>query len=175
MMSKTHPELRRHKTPERRGIGTTGILLLLVTLLIAVVVGLGLAAWLTGGELPLVARSEGQSQNQTQEPQFAYVTFGPTLVNLAEGRLTRYLKVGIALQVKKESAETVKKVVNGERQALFRNWLIIHLSDLTLEDVKGSSSVNRLRSEILEGFNRLLSKYCEARVEDVLFEEFSIQ
>ena len=175
MKSKTDPEARNYLMRDRQGIGTAGVLVLVISLVVAVVIGLGLAVWLTGGELPLAGSSGGQQENQMKEPRYAYVTFGPTLVNLAEGRLTRYLKVSIALQVRQKSARTVKDIVSGSRKAVFRNWLIIQLSDLKLEDVKGSSSVDRLRNEILTGFNRLLSRYCEARVEDVLFEEFNVQ
>lgn len=175
MIPETSVKARSTRPTHRRGIGTAGVLILLVTLVVAAVVGLGLAVWLSGAELPGLADSGNHAQDQVKEPKYAYVTFGPILVNLAEGRLTRYLKVSLALQVDKQSADTVKETVGASRKAVFRNWLIIRLSDLKLEDVKGTSAVNRLRSEIKTGFNKLLSQYCEARVKDVLFEEFSIQ
>jgi len=175
MRARIISEMKNARTHSSRGIGTVGILALVATLAVAAVVGLGLAVWLTGGKIPLVTRPEGQERIRDKESLYGYVAFGPVLVNLAEGRLTRYLKISISLQVKKKSTETVKQIVTDSRKAVFRNWLIIYLSDLALEDVKGSSAVNRLRSDIVKGFNALLSKYCEARVEDVLFEEFSIQ
>lgn len=157
------------------GLSAVGVLLVLAILVAAAAAGLATAAWLTGKGLPVLAQGRQQEEDDEESRQYSYITFGPTVVNLAEGRLTRYLKVSIALQVPEESAKKVRTILTEERQAVFSNWLITHLSDLELDQVKGSAAVNRLREEIRTGFNRLLSRYSEASIENVLFKEFSIQ
>jgi len=104
-----------------------------------------------------------------------YVSFGTAVVNLAEGRLTRYLKVSIVLEVGKKDAKKVKEIVKGNTKAVLKHWLISYLSDLKLDDVKGSQSLSRIRTRVKEGFNRLLREHRSVSVEKVLFKEFSVQ
>jgi flagellar basal body-associated protein FliL len=104
-----------------------------------------------------------------------FVKFGTAVVNLAEGKLTRYLKVTLVLEVEKKHAGKVKKVMEGNTRSVFQHWLISYLSDLKLEDVKGAQSISRIRSRICEGFNKLLQKNHATTIENVLFREFSVQ
>ncbi|MEF8787725.1 MAG: flagellar basal body-associated FliL family protein, partial [Planctomycetota bacterium] len=104
-----------------------------------------------------------------------FVKFGTAVVNLAEGKLTRYLKVTVVLEVQKKHAEEVRTVMEGNTRAVFQHWLISYLSDLKLEDVKGAQSLAKIRSRICDGFNKLLQENHSATVENVLFREFSVQ
>jgi len=117
--------------------------------------------------------SEGEGHRASQEKP-AFVPFGDVVVNLAEERLTRYLRVKLVLVVdhaeEKEMTEEVAK-----NKAILKNWLIGYLSDKALKDVNGATSVNRLRREIHEQFNSLMGAGKVDKVQDVLFEEFVVQ
>lgn len=103
-----------------------------------------------------------------------FLPFGDVNVNLAEGRLNRYLRVKIVLVTTTKHEKHVTERVEA-RKAAMRNWLIAHLSDKTLQDVTGRASITRIRREILD--------YCASTVfpeganplHDVLFEEFVVQ
>jgi flagellar FliL protein len=117
--------------------------------------------------------SEGEGHRSGQEKP-AFIPFGDVVVNLAEDRLTRYLRVKLVLVVdhseEKEMTEEVTK-----NKAILKNWLIGYLSDKSLKDVNGAAGVNRLRREIQEQFNSLLGAGKVDKVSDVLFEEFVVQ
>jgi flagellar basal body-associated protein FliL len=104
-----------------------------------------------------------------------FLEFGPVVANLAEGKLTRYLKVDVTLQVKAADAVGVTSLFEDGQKAVFKNWLIGYLSDKTREEVKGTANMNKLRREIQDGFNAILTDCSEYRIESVLFTEFNVQ
>lgn len=156
-----------------RGVGTAAMIIIaLVCALLASVAGLVLSGLLLGD---LSIGGGGEHQRDGDNAEHAFISFDPVVVNLAEGRLTRYLKVALSLKVERRHAERIDALVNEQRSAVFKNWLITYLSDLQLEDVKGAVSINRARREILAGFNAILDDLEDLYIEDVLFEEFNIQ
>jgi len=134
-----------------------------------------LAARSAGGLSAVSGDGDGTLGAKGRFDKHEFVKFGTAVVNLAEGKLTRYVKLTIVLEVEKEDAEKVKKIMEGNTRSVFQHWLISYLSDLKLEDVKGAQSISRIRSNICEGFNKLLQKNHSATVENVLFREFSVQ
>lgn len=102
------------------------------------------------------------------------ISFGEVVANLSEGKMNRYLRLRISLLVGKEDQLELEKqlVVDGP---LIKNWMLSHLSDKSLEDIRGKSGQNMLRREILDQFNRTVARSGKDRVFDVLFEEFNVQ
>jgi len=150
------------------------MVVIVLTLAVAVICALVLASSVTGsGEKP--DNGPGTSNIDDTPPEYVFVPFGSIVVNLAEGRLTRYLKVTITMQVEEDAASEISTIIRDEKFAMFQNWLLTFLSDLQLEDVRGSGAINRIRREVLDGFNALLAQYSEHRIEAVLFEEFNVQ
>ena len=96
------------------------------------------------------------------------------VVNLDEGRMSRYLRIAISLQIAKSQEETFKKLID-EKKILLRNWLLSKISDLNLDDIRGAAGQNRLRREIREQFNAVLCPDGYDQIYDVLFEEFNVQ
>ena len=117
--------------------------------------------------------SEGEGHRSGQEKP-AFIPFGDVVVNLAEERLTRYLRVKLVLVVDHSEEKEMTEEV-GKNKAIMKNWLIGYLSDKSLKDVNGAAGVNRLRREIQEQFNSLLGAGRVDKVRDVLFEEFVVQ
>lgn len=96
------------------------------------------------------------------------------VVNLDEGRMSRYLRVAITMQIPKAVEEDFKKRVEA-KSILLRNWLLSKISDLDLEDIRGAAGQNRLRREIRDHFNSVLCPDGYDQIYDVLFEEFNVQ
>jgi len=96
------------------------------------------------------------------------------VVNLDEGRMSRYLRIAISLQIPKSQEEKFKKQIETKKIVL-RNWLLSKISDLDLDDIRGAAGQNRLRREIREQFNAVLCPDGYDQIYDVLFEEFNVQ
>ena len=116
----------------------------------------------------------------TKEEDTIFLPFGEpgkdqsVVVNLDEGRMSRYLRVAITLQIPKAQEETFKKQIEAKKIVL-RNWLLSKISDLDLDDIRGAAGQNRLRREIREQFNAVLCPDGYDQIYDVLFEEFNVQ
>jgi len=95
-----------------------------------------------GGHTAQAAKKTGQD---------AFLPFGEVVVNLAEPRLGRYLRVKVVLVADPKASKELEEQME-LRKATLKNWLIAHLSDKTLRDVTGRASINRARREILDRF-----------------------
>ena len=104
----------------------------------------------------------------------AFVEFGEVIVNLEDARMSRYLSIGLTLQVYADDEEQVTADVELQN-AVMRNWLIGYLSDLQLEDIRGGGSQNRIRRDILNSFNDILAPDGTDVVQEVLFDKFTVQ
>jgi flagellar protein FliL len=103
-----------------------------------------------------------------------YLSFGEVIVNLDEGRLNRYLRMKLTLQVERRHEESIRTLLE-THSAILKNWLIGHLSDKDTAEIRGAAGLNMLRREIQDQFNVVLCPDGHDRVRDVLFEEFNIQ
>jgi beta-lactamase regulating signal transducer with metallopeptidase domain/flagellar basal body-associated protein FliL len=103
-----------------------------------------------------------------------FIRFGPMVVNLNEPRMTRYLKINLALKASAEDGDVLARILAGERKAVFEDWIVTHLSELKLDDLRGPAAMIRLRRDILAGFNELLADD-GVKLEGVLFTEFNVQ
>lgn len=104
----------------------------------------------------------------------AFIPFGEVVANLQDGRMTRYLRLSITLQVDGEKEIDATAAVE-EKKAILRNWILGYMSDLTLTDINGRTGQNRIRRDTQNQFNDILSPDGTDVVRDILFEEFTIQ
>ena len=104
----------------------------------------------------------------------AYVDFESVVVNLNEGQLTRYLRVGVTLQVPKEEKEDIVLKLE-EKKAVLKNWLLNLISDKNLDEIRGGAGQNRLRREVRDQFNSVLFPDGYDRIFSVLFNEYNVQ
>ncbi len=150
---------------------------LLGKLMVPVIVGLVSAG--LGFSVPLVMPGVLGDDSDAGEQVAAdpiFVPFGQVVVNLNEGRMNRYLQLGITIQttgdamVQQELTEAVEK-----KKAILQNWLLAYLADMSMDDIRGAAGQNRLRREIHDQFSRVLYPNGEGEIEDILFEEFNIQ
>jgi flagellar basal body-associated protein FliL len=106
--------------------------------------------------------------------QPAYIDFGDAVVNLDEGRLNRYLRITLTLQVDELHKDEIEEKVESNR-AVLKSWLLSYLSDKDMESIRGAAGQNRLRREIQDHFNSVLFPDGYDRIHEVLFQEFNIQ
>jgi flagellar basal body-associated protein FliL len=102
------------------------------------------------------------------------VPFGDIVVNLSEDRMSRYLRVKIALKVDGHDEKAMTALV-AKHKAAMKSRLIGHLAGKGLKDVGGSVGVARLQREILEKFDDILYPDGDSKLREVLFEEFVVQ
>ena len=163
---------------DRAGFSAVLVVVFFAALLMAAGAAFLVASRLAGADAP----AEAQPAEEGALADYVFVSFGAAgdkesssiVVNLAEARLTRYLCVTITLQVHRDKADGIRKLVQNGKSSIFKDWLIAHLSDKTLEEVKGAQSIARLRREILDGFNGILAELGGPEVESVLFEDFYV-
>ena len=143
---------------------------------VAAAAGFAVPQLLGGGAATSHKTEEHKSETmpESASPQPVFLPFGELVVNLAEERLTRYLRVSITLQVERANEETAKQGIE-KKKTILKNWLISYLSDKSLEEVRGAAGVNRARREIQDQFNNILFPDGSEIIREVLFEEFSVQ
>ena len=115
-----------------------------------------------------------QAAHQALDEDPAFIPFGEVVVNIDDGRLNRYLRLNLTLQVHVDHVEEVTTRMES-RRILLKNWLLSHLSDKDMEEIRGAVGQNRLRREIRDEFNTVLFPDGFDRIHDVLFEEFNVQ
>lgn len=132
--------------------------------------GLGFAAFTF---MPGLRGAEAEDAAVEDAPA-AFIPFGEVVVNLGDSRMSRYLRINLTLQVQGGDDEAANANVESNR-AILRNWLIGYLSDLQLEDIRGGAGQNRIRREIQNYFNDVLAPDGTDFVNEILFEEFTVQ
>ena len=146
----------------------------------------GLACGFAGFAVPLILppgvmsgtpeKEEVENKLEIPDPEGTpeFIAFGEAVVNLDEGRLNRYLRVNIALQVDKAQKAKIEEILTAKK-AILRSWLLSYVSDQTMDEIRGAAGQNRLRRAIRDQFNNTLFSDGFDRIEDVLFEDFNIQ
>jgi flagellar basal body-associated protein FliL len=156
-----------------------GKLVLIVVCLVSVTAG---AATPMAVDVPALIgtkpKEEGKEIKKKKKPgheeHLATVPVGDVAVNLSEERMTRYLRVKVAVQVEAAMEKKVLEHVEKNKAAL-KSWMISHIAGKTLKDVSGTVGVNRLQREMLERFEDILYPHGESPLRNVLFEEYIVQ
>ncbi len=108
------------------------------------------------------------------DDKVGFVEFDEVVVNLNDSRYSRYLTCTFSFQVASSQQQAIEKLVE-DQSVVLKNWLIAHLRDKKLEDVRGKLGQNLLRREIHDEFNEMLFTDGIERIQDVLFHDFKIQ
>jgi flagellar protein FliL len=102
------------------------------------------------------------------------VPFGEVVANLDDNRMMRYVRAKFALAVEEKECEAVNHLVE-EHKTVLKNWLIGYLQNKQVDEVRGTEGFNRIRREIQERFNEILFPEGEAKIKEILFDEFNVQ
>ena len=141
----------------------------------------------TGVSVPLfVLPSQGNAANGSGVPSAAtmdipepdekpaFIDFDEVVVNLNDTRYSRYVTCTFSLQVASSQLEAIQLLID-EQNVVLKNWLIAHLREKKLEDVRGKLGHNTLRREIHDKFNEMLFTDGIERIQDILFQDFKVQ
>ncbi len=147
--------------------------------IVAVIVGLVAVAG--GAVTPMFAHfgahaapAEQETPNGKHDPKTALIPFDSVVVNVADGRYTRYLRVKICLVVDARDEDAVKAAVDKEKPFL-QTWILGYLQDRTMEQLHGSAGMNRVRREIRAEFNQRLYPDSAEKIKDILLPEYNFQ
>jgi len=120
------------------------------------------------------AKSDTSYETTPRTSSMKFLPYREVTVNLDEARMNRYLRLKIVLYVR-ESDEHVISSAIAKKDLILRNWMVSHLSDKELDDIRGKAGQNMLRREIRDYFNATLFDDNYDRIYDVLFDEFNVQ
>jgi flagellar FliL protein len=123
-----------------------------------------------GGE-----KSEGGSKTPEPGQSWMYDKLDAVVANLNEPGVTRYVRVTVILEISGEVDYAETLVFLDEKKIVLQDWLTTYLAGLSLEDVRGSRSLNRIKQDVLDQFNQLLFGPDKASIEKILFKEFAVQ
>lgn len=122
-----------------------------------------------------LAQSEADTNVGVEDPNGpAFIEFGEFVTNLSSGRVTRYVKADICLQVPAAKRAQINKAVSANK-IILRNWLLSQLSGKTVEALQGAMGQDAIRLEIKNRFNDVLFPNARGEIDEVLFKEFVIQ
>ncbi len=115
------------------------------------------------------------NQSAVGATPWIYDGMEPVLANLDEPGVTRYVRVSISLEISPEMDPIKGKEYLDQRVMLLRDWLTTYFAGLSLEDVRGSRNLNRIKREVNDQFNMLLFPNSKPFVRQILFREFAVQ
>ncbi len=119
---------------------------------------------------PKPAVEEGMDAENNEPPAIIGEVYAlePFVVNLADPKGKRYLKVKIEIEL--ESPEAVEKA--GKVAPKLRDMVIMMLTSLGFEEVMTPEGKIRIRDELLERFNQIMRP---DRIKNIYFTEFVVQ
>lgn len=115
------------------------------------------------------------SQQKAGAAPWTYDAMEPVLANLDEPGVTRYVRVTISLEVSPEMDQEKGEAFLNQRSMVLRDWLTTYFAGLSLEDVRGSRNLNRIKRDVQDQFNELLFPGTKPFIRQVLFREFAVQ
>ncbi len=115
------------------------------------------------------------SKSGKNQPAWIYDGLEPVVCNLDEPGVTRYVRVTISLEMRPEMDRTKGEPYLDERKLILRDWLTTYFAGLSLEDVRGSRNLEKIKRQIQEQFNEMLFPNSRPYIQRVLFREFAVQ
>jgi flagellar basal body-associated protein FliL len=149
----------------------------------------GKKSWIVGGVVGLLAVAGGAvvpmfaqfgahaapaEQETTHDAKTVLIPFDSVVVNIADGRYTRYLRARIVLVVDAKDEKVVKDALEKEKAAL-QTWVLGYLQDKTMEQLHGSAGMNKIRREVRDEFNHRLFGDGPEKIRDILLPEYNFQ
>jgi len=138
----------------------------------------GLLAIAGGAAVPMFAHfgahASAVEPETSHDAKTVIIPFDSVVVNVADGRYQRYLRVRICLVVEAREESAVKELLEKEKPFL-QTWALGYLQDKTMEQLHGSAGMNKVRREIRDEFNRRLFGDGPEKIKDVLLPEYNFQ
>jgi flagellar basal body-associated protein FliL len=94
--------------------------------------------------------------------------------NLNEPGVVRYVRLGLTLEIGGMSEKEGAPFFD-QKKPLLKNWLMLYLNNLSLDDVRGEKNLRLMQTQIADAFNQNLFPSAKPRIKRILFKELSIQ
>jgi len=124
---------------------------------------------------PASQTPQGGSEPAETEGSWYYNDLKPVVVNPDEPGATRFVRVGLILEVSNELSEDKAKDLIQAKSPLLINWLNLYFKGLTLDQMQTDKDMKRILSQICDGFNDVLFPNAKPQIKKVLIGEFNIQ
>lgn len=119
------------------------------------------------------ASSETPKINPTET--WYYNELESVVVNPDEPGATRFVRVGLILEMSPELTSESAQDIIALKKPLLINWLNLYFKSLTLAEMKDDKDINRILSQVCDSFNEILFADDAPRIKKVLIREFNIQ
>lgn len=88
---------------------------------------------------------------------------------------TRYVRIGLILEISSELSEDEVATLMVAKKPLLTNWLNLYFKSLTLEEMRTDTDLRRILSQICDAFNEMLFGDAKPQIQKILIREFNIQ
>jgi flagellar basal body-associated protein FliL len=135
----------------------------------------------TRGQTGTAAGAEAAAPAESAPPLKAgagenwYYELDPAVVNLNDPGVTRYVRIGLTLEVSSTMDEKEGRPFLDQKKPLMKHWLTLFLSNQTIEDTRGEKNLTRMETQICDTLNSNLFPASKPRIKGILFREFAIQ
>jgi flagellar basal body-associated protein FliL len=153
--------------------------------------GFALSQLLAGERQPELSETQTAQDNQQQDPEVKsfddmisdefkdgkawYYELEPVVANLDEPGITRYLRATITLELNSEMNQEKGTVFFNEKTLIMRDWLTTYIAGLSLERIRGTRNLSRIKKEIRDHFNELLFPETKPFIHGIFLKEFAVQ
>ena len=97
------------------------------------------------------------------------------VVNPDEPGATRFVRVGLILEIRSVLSENkAKQLIEAKKPPLI-NWLNLYFKSLTLDEMENERDIKRILSQICDSFNEILFPDAKPQIKRILIREFNIQ
>jgi len=104
-----------------------------------------------------------------------YKDLESVVVNPDEPGATRFVRVGLILEISsKLSTDKAKELIEATKPLLI-DWLNLYFKSLTLDQMKNDRDIKRILSQTCDAFNEILFPDAKPQIKRILIREFNIQ
>ena len=97
------------------------------------------------------------------------------VVNPDEPGATRFVRVGLILEISSGLSEAkAKELIEAQKPPLI-NWLNLYFKSLTLKEMGNDRDMRRILSQVCDAFNEILFPDAKPQIKRILIREFNIQ
>ncbi|MGB8226966.1 MAG: flagellar basal body-associated FliL family protein [Sedimentisphaerales bacterium] len=181
----------KSEKPQQTG-AKTGILMWLIMAVVVVLFagsGFALGRLLAGSFSPSPSpeTAEHSQENKQQEKSASdnseadpndtwfYNELESVVVNPDEPGATRFVRVGLTLEMSSGLSKEKAKELIDTKKPLLVNWLNLYFKSLTLGEMQNDRDMKRILLQICDAFNENLFPGEKPKIKKILIREFNIQ
>lgn len=124
---------------------------------------------------PEVKSFDDMISDESKGEKFWYYELEPVIANLDEPGITRYLRATITLELNSEMNQVTGITFFDEKTLIMRDWLTTYIAGLSLERIRGTRNLSRIKKEVRDHFNELLFPETKPFIHGIFLKEFAVQ